>query len=262
MSVLVFEKYEGLGNDFLVIEEPPRPLSTDEVRRLCDRHFGVGGDGVLVVGAGRTAGSVGSMTVLNADGSRPEMCGNGLRCVAAYLAEQRGLDASSFLIDTDSGALGCEIDDGLVSISMGKASMVGALTLEIEGRSISIERVSTGNPHAILFGPHQDGDFERLGPALTRHPVFPEGTNVELVWDEPDGGLRVKVWERGVGPTLACGTGACATAVAACAQGRRPFDTELTVRLPGGPLFIRVSPALEVRMRGPARRVFRGEVRL
>jgi diaminopimelate epimerase len=288
---VAFEKYEGLGNDFLIVDEAALPLSgglsasvADDVKRLCDRHFGVGGDGVLVVGAPRSPGSAGSMVVLNADGSRPEMCGNGLRCVAGYLASRKGMSAGSFTVDTDSGPLGCEVDgrgpgsvaEGgrpggsggessagwSVTIEMGEARMLGALSLEAAGVAVKLERVSTGNPHAISFGPHAPGDFERIGPVLAVHGAFPEGTNVELVEDEADGGLRVRVWERGVGPTLACGTGACAVAAAACSLGLRRFDHELPVRLPGGQLWLRVDRGMRVRMRGPARLVFRGEVLL
>jgi diaminopimelate epimerase len=257
-----FEKYEGLGNDFLVIEADHVDLDRDAVASLCDRHFGVGADGVLFVTPPSSAAAVASMVVMNADGGRPEMCGNGLRCVAAFLAAKRGGGPLAIWLDTDAGSKGCEVDDGTVSIDMGRAEDLGPISVEHEGRTFELHRVGMGNPHAITFEELPDGVFEKHGLGLSTHPLFPQGTNVELCRVREDGVIDVRVWERGVGPTLACGTGACAVAALAALQKRAPFDKDIEVRLPGGSLFIRVGRDRSVRMRGPARRVFRGEVEL
>lgn len=253
---LSFVKYEGLGNDFIVLDGDAG-ITPELASRLCDRHFGVGADGVLLVLPPSTPGAAARMLVLNADGSRPEMCGNGLRCVAVHVA--RGA-ASSFVVDTDAGPLGCEVDGHQVSIGMGKAVDLGPLTVNAAGASVTVHRVSTGNPHAITFEDLGPGAFERLGPALATHKAFPQGTNVELARMRGDGGVDLRVWERGVGPTLACGTGACAVAALAAITARAPFAEPIAIHLPGGRLDITVTRGLEITMRGPARRVFSGTV--
>ncbi len=251
---LRFEKYEGLGNDFLVVEGEASDFSRERVARLCDRHFGVGADGVLVVSR---AEGIPRMVVLNADGSRPEMCGNGLRCVAMLLAERTGI--SDLLVRTDAGDRRCSVRGDTVTIDMGRGVDGGELHVEV-GRPIALRLLSMGNPHAVTFDAASDDDFRRWGPVLATHPLFPGGTNVEFVDARGPRELGVRVWERGVGPTLACGTGACAVAAVAAVEGRVPFDEEVTVWLPGGALFLVVGRDLGVSMRGPARRVFVGEV--
>ncbi|MCS6899079.1 MAG: diaminopimelate epimerase [Myxococcales bacterium] len=250
-----FEKYEGLGNDFVLVEEDDWHASGLGAPFVCDRHFGIGADGVLVLGPGRSVGSVGSMVVLNADGSRPEMCGNGLRCVALWLASRRGLQGA-LVIDTDSGPFACVVDGNQVAVEMGLARLEGSVTVSIDERSVSLERASLGNPHAVTFEPLS---FEELAPKIAVHKAFPQGVNVEFVRDTGQA-LEVQVWERGAGPTLACGTGACAVAAVACATGRRKVGEEVTVRLPGGRLQVLVREDGRVRMMGPARRVFSGEI--
>jgi len=264
---LRFAKYEGLGNDFLIVDAPSEGLlSAGQVAKLCDRHFGVGGDGVLLVTPPTSLGARATMIVLNADGSRPEMCGNGLRCVALHLALQDRAQAVSFIVDTDAGPrlVAVERTDkhGSVSVSMGRGLPEGEVEHAFGSESLVFSRVSMGNPHAVTFDAGLDERaLDELGPALSAR--FPAGSNVELVTTRGERVLELLVWERGVGRTLACGTGACAVAVAAARQGRVPFDCEVEVRLPGGPLHITVSrETLDVTMRGPARRVFSGEVAL
>jgi diaminopimelate epimerase len=282
-----FEKWEGLGNDFVLIQGAVDTLDDATVRRICDRRFGVGADGVLLVEVpDRDAPR---MIVRNADGSRPEMCGNGLRCVAGHLCREGVLT-----IHTDAGPRRCSVtrarestsgasvDQVDVLVEMGVARRGADLVAVIGGREHRFLTVDMGNPHAISFEPHGQGALDVLGPAVAGLP--PGGTNVELVQFAPvhDGGsagsapmplakgahdeppvLIVEVWERGVGRTLACGTGACAVAAAACDTGRAGFDSPITVVLPGGPLEITVAGATRaVRMRGPARRVFSGEVEI
>lgn len=260
---LRFDKYEGLGNDFIVVDAEA-PLAEERVSRLCDRHFGIGADGVLVVSRPLTAGARATMTVQNADGSRPEMCGNGLRCVALHLAIADGLDAAEYVVDTDAGPRRCVLErrGGVASVSteMGPGEPETGCTAELDGKQFSFVRVSMGNPHAIsLAGMLDPAAVDRLGPLVSGG--IEGGSNVEFVSESGPTSFDVIVWERGVGRTLACGTGAAATAVALACAGRAPFGQPLQIRLPGGPLEVSVTEGtLEVSLRGPARRVFSGEL--
>jgi diaminopimelate epimerase len=261
-----FEKYEGLGNDFVVVDEASWLAAGWSPAAVCDRHFGAGADGVLVIGPPRTPGSAGSMTVWNADGSRPEMCGNGLRCVALHLAIARGVGGGgSFLVDTDSGPRGCEVTRagagrGEVRVAMGAAQIGEPAVIEAGERFFELGQVSMGNPHAVTFAEVTDEEFLRVGPQLSGHAAFAAGANVEFVREGAEGVLEVKVWERGSGPTLACGTGACAVAALACEKKLRRHGDAVRVRLPGGELTIWVAGDRSVIMQGPARRVFAGEL--
>lgn len=256
MTVSAFEKWEGLGNDFVLVEGPaPDP---DEVRALCDRRRGVGADGVLSVDLDEDGRP--RMVVQNADGSRPEMCGNGLRCVAAWLAERGRIAPDTWTeIATDAGLRAVRVggEGGVFSVSvrMGEATFQEDLALPSEPGA-RFRCASMGNPHAVRFGAFDERDLARLGPVASTLP--PGGTNVELVRGEGQR-LEVLVWERGVGPTQACGTGACAVAAVACRDGRAPFDAPIEVVLPGGPLLVSVARGtFEVTMTGPARRAFVG----
>jgi len=259
-----FEKYEGLGNDFIVIEGVAgKEWAPHVVDRLCDRHFGIGADGILLVGPPTTQGAAGTMTVLNADGSRPEMCGNGIRCVAIHLARRTGGDPGELVIDTDAGPRKCKLGKDHVEVDMGALTDVGAIEVTIDGRAHRFARVSIGNPHAITFQPYSPTEIDLVGPRVSVAPVFPHGTNVEFAELMADGSINLVVWERGVGRTLACGTGACATVFAACIAKKRSFDELVDVKLPGGTLQISVKhDGLTATMRGPARLVFRGEADL
>lgn len=257
MSPLAFEKWEGLGNDFVVVDAEDWAERTEEdVRAICDRHRGVGADGVLVVDRARPR-----MIVWNADGSRPEMCGNGLRCVAAFLrtSASGGAASEELLIDTDAGPKACRIvaedREVIVSIDMGTAIFEPPLELEAEGVALRFHRTSMGNPHAISFEPRERSFIDRVAPTVERTPVG--NTNVEFVTLR-DQVFDTLVWERGVGYTQACGTGACAVAATACREGLAAFGTPIQVRLLGGPLEITVADDYRVQMTGPARLVFRG----
>ena len=260
-----FEKYEGLGNDFIVVDAASEAvLDLERAKALCDRHFGVGADGVLVVLPPSSAGARARMAVLNADGTRPEMCGNGIRCVGLHLARRDGAQGISYVIDTDGGPLLCEVDrDGdsaWVRVGMGRGRPGGERRLSYEGREIVFDLVSMGNPHAITFSEALDPALaDRLGPLVSA--AFPGGSNVELGRITGEGQIELLVWERGVGRTLACGTGAAAASVAAALSNRVRYGVPVSVKLPGGLLEISVeAETLEVSMRGPARRVFSGEL--
>ncbi len=292
-----FFKYEGLGNDFVVVDlrggaPVPSPIDPAIAVGLCDRHRGVGADGVLGVLPPTTPGSDARMVVINADGSEAEMCGNGIRCVAKALFDGAlpggAIRKHVLAIDTGAGLLECRIFEGAdggcesVAVAMGRPRleraelpMEGAAgrvleeAIELAGprgtRRFAITGVSMGNPHAVTFlGDDEDPRAlaEEFGPALERHRAFPRRTNAEFARVKGER-IELVVWERGCGITLACGTGACATAVAAILTGRAPAGRELTVVLPGGPLGITVTEDLSnVTMRGPARRVFSGGVDL
>lgn len=253
---LRFEKWEGLGNDFVVIEG--QAMDAAMARRLCDRRFGIGADGVLVV-----TPSPPRMEVWNADGSRPEMCGNGLRCVAAWLIA-RGASADGLRVATDAGERRCDgvvvgPDSFEIAVDMGHARLTGPLAVTVQGREHRFAGVDMGNPHAVTFEPYTEEEIDVIGPAVAVAP--PGGVNVELCQIVDPRRIDVVVWERGVGRTLACGTGACAAAAAACEAGLAPYGEAIEVALPGGALSIRVAAGTRaVTMRGPARRVFTGEV--
>lgn len=270
-----FTKVEGLGNDFMLVEATADDLPRLQARApsLCDRRLGIGGDGILVVGPPTSPAAHASMWVVNHDGSRPEMCGNGLRCVALWVAAREA--ERTVVIDTDDGAKRCTVTSGPdaltravgmraeVEVDMGAARHGTAVTPEsAAGRTFS--RVSMGNPHAVAFvGPGEDPEAlaRQHGPAVETDPDFPEGTNVEFAAVDPDGTITLWVWERGCGITDACGTGACATAAAAVAAGLLPAGAAARVQLPGGPLTITVpDDGGGVLMCGPARFVFRGEL--
>jgi len=255
-----FEKWHGLGNDFVILEGTDLPTTDALARDLCDRRHGIGADGILLVD---THPAIPSMTVRNADGSRPEMCGNGLRCVAAYLANAGG--QPPIRVSTDAGDRLCQVtptDRATfdVTIEMGAARLTGEMLASHRGRTLRFFLVDVGNPHAVTFDPIDPHELETLAPEIALRP--PHGTNVELCTQRPER-ISVVVWERGVGPTLACGTGACAVAAVACETGRAPFDAPLAIELPGGILHITISRDTRlIRMRGPAVRVFTGELDL
>jgi len=258
---LAFQKYEGLGNDFLLVEASGARLGPASVRRICDRHFGVGADGIVLVEPPRTAGAAATMVVLNADGSQPEMCGNGLRCVARYLADKTGAEELDLVIDTDAGPLPCSVKRGEIEVQMGRLVAHGEVEVRLDNRAHRFVRISIGNPHAVTFDSYDDAEIDSIGPRVSTAPAFPQGTNVEFARLAEGGSIDLVVWERGVGRTLACGTGACATVGAACLAGKRSFGEPTTVRLPGGELSVSIArDGLAATMRGPAGYVFRGEV--
>ena len=285
-----FAKYHGLGNDFLVVDlrnvspaDAAAAQEPDRVIALCDRQFGVGGDGVLAVLPSDTADV--RMRVLNSDGSEAEMCGNGIRCVAKELYERGDLRKPEIAIDTGAGRLTCAIEaEGGVARSVtvemgaphllrGDLPMTGPAgercveqALDIAGTSRAITCVSMGNPHAITFVGSRDEAWQlahTVGPKVEHHPWFPRRTNAEFAHVKSRREIDLVVWERGCGITLACGTGACATAVAAIVTGRAEEASPVRVNLPGGALEITVHAGLTgVAMKGPALHVFDGVVDL
>lgn len=267
-----FTKYHALGNDFVVVDRRSTgiDLRPEEAVAWCDRHRGVGADGVLALLPAQ--GAAARMVVHNADGSVAEMCGNGLRCVVKHLADEQRTQPEELAVETGAGRLVSSLryqssgEAQEITVDLGRVHLSAPhlprapgggpfLEQSFEGRLASA--VSLGNPHLVLLdaGPEQ---AKTLGPILERHPAFPERTNVECA--VPRGaGLEVVVWERGVGLTLACGTGAAATVAAWSLAGRLAFEQWVAVDLPGGRLEVKVLGDLShAYLRGGAVRVFRG----
>ena len=275
-----FVKMHGIGNDYVYLDQVPRSgganggtarlpeaVLPELAQRMADRHFGVGGDGLVLIVPGDTQPL--RMRMFNADGSEAEMCGNAIRCVARYACDNGLADGSRFIIQTMRRDIAVEmLADGRVRADMGapytfdhaaelNAEPLAPETLSIDGGDYAFTPVSMGNPHAVVFVNDLEFDLPALGRKFEHHPRFPERTNTEFVVPVSRDRLRMRVWERGSGETLACGTGACAAAVAAVVTGRG--DRRVTLHLLGGDLEIHWSPDdNHVYMTGPAEYAFSG----
>jgi len=260
---LRFAKYHGLGNDFVLVDGPL--MEAARAVRICDRHRGVGADGLVTILPPRSPGATATMHIYNSDGSVAEMCGNAIRCLAVHLAATRGAP-DVLLIDTGAGPKRCTLHrssggvvDG-VSVEMGPARLEAPEDFDVAGEHLHALRVNMGNPHAVLFDLPTRERAVAIGPRL--ETAVAGGINVGFARAGADG-IDLVVWERGAGLTDACGTGACAAAVAAVRAGSAQAGEPIEVRLPGGPLRITVAPDLVgVTMRGPAEHVFDGETEL
>lgn len=282
MKKLRFTKMHGISNDYVYISTFDQPEEDWEqlAIRLSDRRTGIGGDGIILVCPSEVADA--KMRIFNADGSEGKMCGNGIRCVGKFVYD-KGLvppDKTTVTIDTLSGikTLELTVRDGKAQsarVDMGAAILSPAdipvkydgdrmidVPLEVDGKTWNVTAVSMGNPHCVTFVDDVDSlALEKLGPHFENHPVFPERVNTEFVRVIDDHTLQMRVWERGSGETWACGTGACATAVAACLNGYCQKGDDITVRLRGGDLVIRYTDDTVI-MTGPASTVFEGEVEI
>ncbi|NMC21295.1 MAG: diaminopimelate epimerase [Thermogutta sp.] len=273
-----FVKMQGAGNDYIYVdcfrETLPQPAA-ELAPRIADRHFGVGGDGLILITPSEVADA--RMRMFNADGSEAEMCGNGVRCVAKYVYESGISRNNPLRIETGRGVLALDLTldkDRVqkVRVNMGEPILnprdipttlgegldrVTEYPLEVEGFTLPVTCVSMGNPHCVVFTEElTDSLVHGLGCKIERHPAFPRRVNVEFVRVESSDAVQARVWERGSGETLACGTGACAACVAGVLTGRT--DRRIAVRLPGGILEIEWSEDGMVFLAGPAVEVFRG----
>lgn len=273
-----FAKYHGAGNDFLLLEDLDDMVSLTPrlVTAMCDPHRGVGGDGVIRITKGRDAPF--TMELWNADGGQAEMSGNGMRCVARFLVDRGLFEGTELDVDTPAGVkrveialeegemTGARVDMGPPALERGRIPMRGPAGDRFIGQPFPdagpeyrAAAVSIGNPHLVLVGgPALESlDLPRIGPPLEHHPQFPQRTNVEFIRVD-DGRIDVRVWERGVGETLACGTGACACLVAANLMGLA--GRRAVVRFPGGDLDVEWAEDDHVYLAGPATFVFQGEL--
>lgn len=272
-----FAKMHGLGNDFVVFDATQQPieLSRDQARRLADRHFGIGCDQILLVEKARTAENDFAYRIFNADGNEVEQCGNGARCFARFVND-RGLTSKQRIrVETAGGVIIPEIGaDGLVSVDMGAPvfepdkipfiadEVAATYLLSIDGMLLEFGVLSMGNPHAVAVVDNLDTtDVARLGPLIQAHPSFPRGVNAGFMQIESRQRIRLRVFERGAGETLACGTGACAAAVSGIRRGL--LDSPVVVATRGGDLTISwAGGQAPVIMTGTAVKVFDGEIDL
>ncbi len=272
-----FWKMHGIGNDYIYFDcfdwFPSDPSQI--AKKLSDRHFSVGGDGVVLICRSEAADA--RMRMFNADGSEGKMCGNAIRCIGRFLYEIKGIRKETLTVETESGikTLALHTEGGRVlsvRVDMGAPDLCAAhipalfqservirAPLEVDGVLFRVTCLSMGNPHCVTFLDPDAIDLARFGPAFEHHPVFPDGVNVEFVQPNGINRLTMRVWERGSGETWACGTGACAAAVAGCLEGCCRMDEDITVRLRGGELVIRVTKDT-VYMTGPAEFAFEGDV--
>jgi len=276
---LEFVKSHGIGNDFIILDGLREPLEDMNLSglavRLCERHFGIGADGIVLVLPSSQADY--RMRIINSDGSEAEMCGNGIRCFARYLVS-RGLADDMVSIETLAGIKTVEIsqgkDDLLFTVNMGKPALEAAeipvsgyvgkvisQSLDVHGTAYDITCVSMGNPHCVIFVEDKSVDdiaLSEIGPKIEMHSAFPRKTNVEFAEILNRNEIKVRVWERGAGITLACGTGACASVVAGVLNGL--VENQAEVHLPGGDLYIDWHGDGNVYMTGPAKEVFVGKI--
>lgn len=274
--LMEFSKYQGLGNDFILIDNRQQQellVPIAGIPRLCDRHFGIGADGVIFLLQDSAGNYV--MRIINSDGSEPEMCGNGIRCLAQFM-QDLGIDPpdNRYTIKTLAGEMVVHLQDNLITVDMGEPRLLAQaipttlgkpdqqvvnLPLVVEGTTWHVTCVSMGNPHCVTFVPEVDNlPLAEVGPLFEHHPAFPQRVNAEFVEVLDRSQVKMRVWERGAGITLACGTGACATVVAGVLQGL--IDRSCTVYLPGGTLKIHWEESSNhVFMSGTAERVFTGK---
>ncbi|MBQ7639296.1 MAG: diaminopimelate epimerase [Clostridia bacterium] len=258
-----FTKMHGLGNDYLyVYGEVPENIAELSIK-LSDRHFGAGSDGMIYISPSEAADF--KMRIFNADGSEAKMCGNGIRCVGKYVYDKGYTNKTEITVETLSGikTLKLNVKDGKVfeaAVQMGKAEAKPERRLFANSESIIYTPVSVGNPHAVVFTENaEEVPLETLGASIERHPDFPDGVNVEFVQVLSENRLRMRVWERGSGITMACGTGSCASVAAAVQKGFCRAGDTVEVALDGGTLKISVNKEGFVLMTGPAETVYEGE---
>ena len=280
---LSFTKMQGCANDYIYLDcrtsgVPENIAALSE--RLSRRHFSIGADGIICICAPVTAGADAMMRIFNADGSEGKMCGNGSRCVAKYCFDKGLTDKTEFTLETLAGikTLSLQVENGItksVSVGMGRAEFssnkvpviwdgdeVVNQKLSLSSGDWNVTCVSMGNPHCVVFVDSVDGlDLEKIGPVFENADIFPDRINTEFIEVLGRNKLKMRVWERGSGETLACGTGACASAVAAVLNGYADMGKDITVSLIGGELTINYTSE-SVMMTGAAAVVFNGEVEI
>lgn len=274
---LKFTKMHGIGNDFVVIDAINQTvdLTTEQVKRIADRRFGVGCDQILLVEAPSSPDVTFRYRIINADGSEVSQCGNGARCFARFVTDKGLTDESEFLVETHSGIIILKIEDnGQVHVNMGEPDFTPAniplafpeeqpaYAVNVQGETVTFGAVSMGNPHAVITVDDVDiAPVATLGPILESHPAFPERCNIGFMQLLAPDHIRLRVFERGVGETLACGSGACAAV--AIGQHQHKLADQVKVDLPGGMLKIEwQGESSPVMMTGEAEIVFEGKIEL
>lgn len=274
---LKFTKMHGLGNDFMVVDLVTQSYHLDEatVKKLADRNFGIGFDQLLIVEPPTSPDVDFTYRIFNADGSEVEQCGNGARCFARFVYDKRLTNKSEIQVSTSSGNITLQLQQNKeVTVDMGEPvltptdipfvadSFATEYSIDVDGQTLQVGAVSMGNPHCVLVVDSVDSaDVERLGPLLESHPRFPQRVNVGFMEVVNRNEVNLRVYERGAGETLACGTGACAAVTSG--QLRGLLDPGVKVNLPGGSLFIEWGgEGTTVKMTGPAARVFEGQIYL
>jgi diaminopimelate epimerase len=270
-----FVKYQGLGNDYLVMEarELKAPLTPELIRRICDRHYGVGSDGIIVRQSEKDKGTF-SIHIFNPDGSWAEKSGNGLRIFSRYLWDRGEVGEAPFKVETPGGTVTCQVlDEGRrVTVEIGRAVFDSASIpatgppreilreiLEVGGQTLEVSAVSMGNPHCVVHRGHVSEEEARfLGPLVENHPLFPRRTNVQFMENLDRKNIKIEIWERGAGYTLASGTSSCA--VSAVAYRLDLCDDEVTVHMPGGELRIEIGDGFQMRLTGLVGKVMEGEI--
>ena len=277
MAKINFTKMHGIGNDYVYINCFEQSVDNPEqlAKLMSPRRFSVGADGVILICPSNVADA--KMRMFNLDGSEGKMCGNGIRCVGKFIYDNGIAHKSTVTVETLSGIKTLEITDkcgfaDTITVDMGKAELepqkIPAIAdcdtiidtaIMVDGKNYNITAVSMGNPHAVIFCDDIDSlNLEKIGPNFEHHEIFPEGVNTEFIRVIDEKALQMRVWERGSGETFACGTGACAAVVAAVENGYCKRDTEITVHLVGGDLFITYAYDGTVYMRGRAQKVYDG----
>ena len=258
-----FTKMHGLGNDYIYVYGAAPDNVVEGCRKASARRFGIGSDGMIFIEPSTVADF--KMRIFNADGSEAKMCGNGIRCVGKYVYDKGYADKTRLRIETLSGIKTLELQTyngkvKTVAVNMGVGIAQDDRTLDVDGEKVVCMPVDVGNPHAVIFvDDAENAPVETLGPKLERHAAFPDGVNVEFVEVLNERALRMRVWERGSGMTAACGTGACASAIAALRKGFCFYNVPIAVQLDGGTLQIQATREGVVTMTGPAETVFEGE---
>lgn len=254
-----FYKYQALGNTYTVLRDHPEPLTPALIQQICDPHYGIASDGILLrVHSSRAPFG---LRIFNPDGSPAEKSGNGLRIFARYLWDRGWVSLEAFGVETPGGLVGCQVRESgrQVFVEMGSARILHEGELSLEGQTFAYTAVDLGNPHCVLWVDQPTPQLARtLGPLVENHPLFPQRTNVQLARVDSPTQLSLEIWERGAGYTLASGSSSCA--VAAVARQKGWCEERVTAQMPGGELLLEVSAQLEVSLLGPVSPVAEGEL--
>ena len=254
---MYFSKIESLGNDFVIFGSPANSLTpeTDTIKRICDRHYGIGADCAICITSSNEADF--SMHVYNPDGFEAEICGNALRCSARYVTDKGFFKKRRFSVSTNSGIRSLIVNDDLITAEIGKPFIQAKGVLDVSGKAFQYISVSVGNPHCVILVPSLSDEFVLyFGRAIEHHPNFPNGTNVEFAKIINDDEIEMRVWERGIGETLSCSTGSCA--VVAALKSSNYNNETIHIHQPGGTIDVETRTCGNMFITGSCKTVFTG----